>query len=154
VSPATSAADMTFELLLDPERAARLVEQHALDPALPSLSDVLEQTSAAVFATPAGDGYQRAIARAVQRSMVDRLMDLAADAGMPQVRAEASQRLRALRDLARTRSGSADAGERAHAALLADDLGRFLDRRWEPRERRQPLSPPPGSPIGDEDPPR
>ncbi|HEX8242510.1 MAG TPA: zinc-dependent metalloprotease, partial [Longimicrobium sp.] len=30
VSPAASAADMTFGLLLDPQRAARLVEQHAV----------------------------------------------------------------------------------------------------------------------------
>ena len=39
----------------------------------------------------------------------------------------------------------------AHELLLADDISRFLDRPWETRERRQPLAPPPGSPIGDGD---
>jgi hypothetical protein len=83
--------------------------------------------------------------------MVERLMDLAADAPMPQVRADAALRLRTLRDELRVRSPSVDGTEVAHRALLVDDITRFLDRPWEPRERREPLAPPPGSPIGDED---
>src|SRR5699024_1273815 len=49
VSPAAAAAGMTLSLLLDPERAARLVQQHALDPSLPGLLDVLERTRDAVL---------------------------------------------------------------------------------------------------------
>jgi hypothetical protein len=149
VSPAASAADMTFGLLFDPQRAARLVEQHALDPSLPDLDDVLARTVSAVFADAGPDPYRRELARAVQRSMVDRLMDLAAAAPMPQVRAEAAQRLRYLR--AELRAPALDPARQAHERLLIEDIGRFLDRPWEPRERREPLSPPPGSPIGDED---
>ncbi|HEX6746281.1 MAG TPA: zinc-dependent metalloprotease [Longimicrobium sp.] len=151
VSPAASAADMTFGLLLDPQRAARLVEQHALDPSLPGLREVLDRAAAAAFADAGEDAYRRELARAVQRSFVERLMDLAADAPMPQVRAEAAQRLRGLRDSFRARNFSADTPQRAHELLLADDIARFLDRPWETRERRQPLAPPPGSPIGDGD---
>jgi hypothetical protein len=150
VSPAASAADMTFALLFDPQRASRLVEQHALDPALPGLDEVLERTATAVFAPAAGDGYRRELARTVQRSMVERLMELAADAAMPQVRAEATLRLRALR--AQLRGATGDASTRAHAQLLADDLGRFLDRPWSAPERRPALAAPPGSPIGDDGP--
>jgi hypothetical protein len=150
VSPAASAADMTFGLLLDPQRAARLVEQHAMDPSLPGLREVLDRTTSAVFAEhDEDDGYRHEVRRAVQRSFVDRLMDLAADAPMPQVRAEAAQRLRGLRDHFRGPGVGADGEQRAAEALLADDITRFLDRPWEPRERRQPLTPPPGSPIGD-----
>ncbi|HEX9937566.1 MAG TPA: zinc-dependent metalloprotease [Longimicrobium sp.] len=148
LSPAATAANMTFEFLFHPQRAARLVEQHALDPSLPGLSEVLDRTAAAVFADAGADGYRRELARTVQRSLVERLMDLAADAPMPQVRAEAAERLRGLRASLPARV-TADRAEQAHHRLLADDIGRFLDRRWEPRERREPLAPPPGSPIGD-----
>jgi hypothetical protein len=151
VSPAASAANMTFQLLFDPQRAARLVEQHALDPSLPSLGQVLSTTATRVFAPRAADAYQQEIARAVQRSMVERLMDLAADAPMPQVRADAVLRLRTLRDQLRVRPAALDGMELAHRSLLVDDITRFLERPWEPRERREPLAPPPGSPIGDED---
>lgn len=150
VSPAVAAADTTFRLLFDPERGARLVEQHALDPKLPGLTDVLARTTATVFGAPAHDAYRRQLARTVQRSMTERLIDLAADAPMPQVRAEATAELRAVRARLRT-SRSRDAGDRAHARLLADDIGRFLDRPWVPAERRKPTAPPPGMPIGDDD---
>jgi len=151
VSPAASAADMTFGLLLDPQRAARLVEQHAVDPSLPGLREVLDRISAAIASEREEDPYRREVARAVQRSFAERLMDLAADAPMPQVRAEATQRLRGLRDYYRRTGFSGDADQRAHELLIADDIARFLDRPWEARERRQPLAPPPGSPIGDGD---
>lgn len=150
VSPAAAAANMTFALLFDPERAARLVEQHAVDPTLPDLAEVLNRTTSAVFADAGEDPYRRELARAVQRSMVERLMDLASAAPMPQVRAVAADRLRTLADALRARP--ADAADRAHYLLIADDVGRFLNRRWEPSERRDPLAPPPGSPIGDEEP--
>jgi hypothetical protein len=150
-SPAASAADMTFELLFNPERAARLVEQHALRPAFPDLDEVLARTAEAVFTAPARDPYRRELARTVQRSMVDRLMDLAANAPMPQVRAEVAYRLRAVRARLRP-AASAEGEERAHEQLLADDIARFLARPWQPSERRTPLAPPPGMPIGDEDP--
>jgi hypothetical protein len=43
VSPSVVAADHTLSQVLDPERAACLVEQKALDPSLPGLDDVLER---------------------------------------------------------------------------------------------------------------
>ena len=110
---------------------------------------VICDATSAVFASPGPDPYQRALARAVQRSMVERLMDLASTATMPQVRAEAAQRLRLLR--AQLPASASDPSRQAHERLLIDDIARFLDRPWEPRERREPLAPPPGSPIGDED---
>src|SRR5262245_55038439 len=42
ISPAAAAADMVLQLVLNPERAARLVQQHALDPAQPGLAEVLD----------------------------------------------------------------------------------------------------------------
>jgi Met-zincin len=150
IAPAEAASDMTFRLLFDPERAARLVQQHALDPGLPGLDDVLSRTSATVFGVTPHDAYQRQLARTVQRAMVERMMDLAADAPMAQVRAETTAQLRTL--AARLhRTHAPDAGDAAHARLLADDVTRFLARPWQRSERRDPPPAPPGMPIGDED---
>ena len=145
VSPAASAADITLSLLLDPERAARLVEQRALDPRLPGLDQVLDRTAEALWAFPAADPYRAEIRRTVQRVFVDRLMDLATNAQMPQVRALAAFKLQ---QVMRDAGGGGDAPEAAHRMALAADIRRFLERDWAPTERRTAPTPPPGAPIG------
>jgi hypothetical protein len=140
---------MVVSVLLDEERAARLVQQHALDPEQPGLDQVLSRLVAATFGATPADGYQAELGRAVQRIVVERLMDLAATAGMPQVRALAAYQL----DELRRRLGAAAAGqavaERAHRQLLTSDIRRFSERDWEQNTRvRRPVLPP-GSPIGD-----
>lgn len=150
VSPAASAADMTLSMVLHPERAARLVEQRALDPRLPGLEWVLERTEETVWGFPAGDPYRAELRRTVQRAYVDRLMALASEAEMPQVRAQAAFALSRLAER-RGAGGGFDTAEQAHRMALAADVRRFLERDWEPRERRDPVAPPPGAPIGSED---
>jgi hypothetical protein len=148
VSPAVVAADLTVSRLLDPERAARLVEQKALDPALPGLDDVLDRLLAATSRPATRSAYEAEIARAVERVVADRLMGLAAGARMPQVRALASQ---ALETLARS-AAAAPSSERpaaAHAALLAQDVRRFLERPPPPWAAPGVPSAPPGPPIGE-----
>ncbi len=149
VRPAATAADMVISLLLDEARAARLVQQHALDAALPGLDLVLGRLASATFGPVPADGYHAELGRAIQRVVVERLMDLAATAGMPQVRAVAALQL----DDLRQRLGAAAPGtavpERAHRQLLAGDIRRFAERGWERDGRpRRPVAPP-GSPIGD-----
>ncbi|HEX8691918.1 MAG TPA: zinc-dependent metalloprotease [Longimicrobium sp.] len=150
VSPAATAADMTLSLILQPERAARLVEQHALDPRLPGLEWTLDRVVASVVDRPAQTPYHAELNRAVERVLVERLMRLAEDAPMPQVRAVATLELRQLRDRMRA-EGATDTGERAHRQLVAADVTRWLERDWQPRDRRDPLTPPPGAPIGMDD---
>ena len=143
IAPAVVAAELTLSFLLDAERAARLVEQRALDPSLPGLTQVLDVLDGATFDAATANPYEQEIARAVQRVYVDSLMRLAATAEMPHARAIASQRLR-LRMI--------DAGKaqgQAHAELLADDIKRFLDRPSPPAQRMDTRQPPPGAPIGE-----
>jgi hypothetical protein len=146
ISPAVAAADLTVSLLLNAERAARLVEQSALDPALPSLDAVLGRLIATTFAAAPRDAYHAELARSVQRVVAERLMRLAESAPMPQVRAVAELRLESLR----TRLGqpAANAAARAHARLLAADIGRFLERDYAPEQRVPLPDAPPGQPIG------
>ena len=149
IRPAASAADMVSELLFDSQRAARLVQQSALDSRLPGLETVIDRTLSSVFGAVPGTAYHSEIERAVQRVVVERLMDLAAGSGSAQVRAIATLKLDELR---RRLGGSATSvtavPERAHRQLLAADLRRFLERDWSREGRPRLPVIPPGSPIG------
>lgn len=153
VAPAMSAADHTLSLLLHRERAARLATQPALQPDAPGLAEVLKAVVNAAFGPSPRDPYEAEVARAVRYVVADRLVALATEAELPQVRAvvlaELDQ-LRARLDLLRART-TASAGDRAQAAALAADLRRFLadpgeKTRWPARAPAMP----PGSPIGAE----
>jgi hypothetical protein len=147
VAPASSAADMSLSLLLDPQRAARLVQQKALDSSLPGLEDVLETTTRAVMGPRTSDTYEREIARAVQRVYANRLMSLAADAPMPQVRALANYEL--MRLVENESMGGSDTAQTAHRFALAADIARFLERPLEPISTPAAApGVPPGAPIG------
>jgi Met-zincin/Domain of unknown function (DUF5117) len=143
ITPAVVASELTLSFLLNSERAARLVEQRALDRSLPGLGEVLDAIDSATFGAAAANQYEQEIARAVQRVYVDSLMRLAATADMPQVRAVAAQRLR---------QRMADSGKtqgQAHIELLADDIRRFLERPSPPAQPLQTPQAPPGAPIGE-----
>jgi hypothetical protein len=148
VSPASVAADLTLSMLLHPERAARLVQQHALDASLPSLAAVLQRLVAATFEAEAADGYEAEVARAVEDAVVDHLIALAARAGLPQARAVTLAALADLRDRLTGLAAGAEAAEAAHAAMLERHIGSFLEQPLPPGEPPPRLQAPPGSPIG------
>jgi hypothetical protein len=143
IAPAAAAADMVIQLVLNPERAARLVQQHALDPAAPGLPEVLDSVLVAGRAR-SQDPYEAAVARAIERVTVERLMALAQGARSSEVRAIA---LMKLREFAGPPPQGAEA--RAHVLALADDIKRFLERPWDPQALPRPFTPPPGMPIGE-----
>jgi hypothetical protein len=148
ITPATAAAGLVVENLLEPARAARLVEQHALDQTLPGLEDVIDALFDAAFAARPRSTYEAEIARAVQRAVVDGLIELAGSAGMHQVRAVATLRLEGRVPDLRTAAGSSDQATAAHAGLLARDITRFLERPGPAVETREAPAAPPGAPIG------
>lgn len=150
VSPAVVAADVTVSNILQPVRAARLVEQHAIDSSLPSLEEMIDRLLARTFQAKPANGYEAEVNRAVQRVVTDRLMDLAGRAQMPQVRAVATSSLEQLNDRVATNAEKAGSGaDASHYKLLARDIKRFLGRPAETYERPASPSVPPGSPIGD-----
>jgi hypothetical protein len=149
VAPATAAATFTLEYLFDPARSARMVEQKALDPSLPGLMDAIERVREATFGAPTADGYEAAVKRAIEQVFVDRLVVLAGNAPMPQVRAEAQYELEQLAvDIARATDG-AEPADRAHYRLLTSEIGRFLDRPHAPVADPESPDLPPGDPISD-----
>jgi hypothetical protein len=148
LSPATVASDVTIGFVLQLDRAARMVAQHAVDPTLPGLEEVIDRLQKATFEAPVANAYESAIRRAEERVLVDRLTWLAAAAPNSQVRAIASLRLARLR----TRLGSAptrEESELAQNALLAADIKRFLERPGDTARMMPAPDAPPGAPIGD-----
>ena len=77
ISPATIAADVTIGFTLQLDRAARMVAQHAVDPALPGLEEVIDRLVKATFDAPAASPYEAEIRRAEERVLVDRVTWLA-----------------------------------------------------------------------------
>lgn len=151
VSPAATSADMTISLLLDPSRAARLVEQHVQFPSLPSLHAVLDRLIVTVFDRKGGTDYEQEIGRAIQQVLVTRLIGLAADADMPDVRAAAELALTLIRDRAVDAGKVGSDDERGHYLLIAGDIRRFQERPFRENTTRVAPQPPPGMPIGDQD---
>jgi hypothetical protein len=157
LTPAVTAADQVVSLLLAPDRAARLVEQKALDPTLPGLDDVIDALFNASFGATIRSPYEAEVKRVVERIVVDELMDLAGSSPMSQVRAIATFKLqRRGIDLGRVASAVAASGnggdenEIAQANLIVADINRFLTRPANPVATRFPAATaPPGAPIGE-----
>jgi len=148
ITPAMVASDLTISMLLENPRAARIVEQHAIDPSLPGLDDVIGMLVDATFKAATATPYEAEIARTTQRVLVENLMTLAAGSPMPQVRAIASHALKN-RMTAAAGSGAGLTGEpAAHASLIAGDIKRFLERPSVPATRTELPEAPPGAPIG------
>ncbi len=148
LSPATVASDVTIGFTLELDRSARMVAQHALDPALPGLDEVIDRFTRAIFDAPVANAYEAEVRRAEERVLVDRVMWLATGAPNGQVRAIASLKLSKL--AARLHSEvNASEPEQAQRMLLAADIKRFLDRPAEPARPMPAPDAPPGAPIGD-----
>ncbi len=154
ITPAVTLARGVVDNLLESERAARLVQQHALDGTLPGLDEVTAEMIDAVFGAPSGgvpasSAYEQEIRRAVERVVAEGLMELAANAEMPQVRAIATYRLDQLQRRLGTDSDRPTTQDQAHLSLLASDIGRFLERPATTFSQPSAPVPPPGEPIGD-----
>ena len=145
LAAATIAAGLTLDALLNPSRAARMIDFHAQNPANPDFKEVLDALIAATWKSPAPQTpYHRAIQRSVQSLTAQRLMDLAGNENAsPLVRAEATGALRSL-----SATLKATAGSDAHRRATQDDIERFLNRPETTRPATRPLPTPPGDPIG------
>jgi hypothetical protein len=148
IAAAVIAADFAVSGLLEPHRAARLIEFHARNNADPDFKEVVDALIGATWksGTPRNP-YHAEIARAVQSLTVSELMDLASEPSAgSQVRAVATE---ALRELAGWLKLPASAGiNAAHRSATREDIERFLARPDATRKQSTPLATPPGDPIG------
>lgn len=141
LSPPETAADMTLELLLHPERASRLVLQKSLKYNYLSLEEVLDDTIRETLRKSHKDRYVNEVQKNINYRVLYHFMNLAAHDGVhPQVNAIASQKLGEIKS---SLSGNSDAN--------AQEMVRRIDRFYEHPELFKIIpSPeiPDGSPIG------
>lgn len=152
LAPAEACAQHTLQFLFAPERAARLIEQHARTPASPGLEDVLEAIVAATWKARRDPGLGGEIGRVVDQVVLQDLIALSHNpTASAQTRAVASLTLQALATWAAATAGRAgDPAERAHLAYAAQQVA-DLQKQARPVDA-PPAEPPDGPPIGsDED---
>ncbi len=149
VAMAETAAELTSSLIFNPQRAARLMNQSALNPELFGLADVMEVVINETILGDAPTEYYGTIQRAVNLAVFRNAVQLAANENAsPDVKAVSNLAMMELRDsLASLITETNDPLWRAHYIYvhkLADD---YLAN---PAEFSSPPAPytPPGSPIG------
>jgi hypothetical protein len=142
LAAASAAADMAVQGLLQPERAARLVDFHRRDPKLPGFEEVLDALTKSSFTSTKEDPRRAELRRAVQWVVVRRMIGLSSDpAASAGVRSRVDGTLRLLRQRLD--------GKEAHGAFLAGEIQRYLERPLgDPARLPTPPEPPPGQPIG------
>ena len=116
------AADVTIGFMLQPDRAARMVAQYAVDQSLRA-SAIIDKLTKATFDRRPTATYEAEVRRAEERVLVDRVMWLAHIAPNAQVRAIASLKLQRAGTRLRAKPaetepiGAAHADRRRHQAL-------------------------------------
>ena len=149
LGPATSAAALTLEALLEPTRAARLVTGHALDQRNPSFDELLGSLLSASWLAARQDGQQAEIRRTVNMLVLTALLRLAAnDEAAPQVQALAADSVAQLDDWLAPRADSEiNPAWRAHYRLARQRIAQF-ERDPASVAALPNVTVPPGSPIG------
>jgi len=138
-------ADLVIRELLQAQRLSRLAEQHALDPGLPGITDVMDALLEVSWrADTPGDSYLAAIKAEVEWRLLRGLMALSADQSAGDVTRERGTA--ALISLANDLQSRVRRGD-AHASVVRHEILKFLDRQ-PAAEEAAPDPVPPGSPIG------
>ncbi len=147
LAAAESWVNAVLDLLFNPQRLSRIVEQNARGKSALTLPEVFD----AVLKTGQIDArqspYEQELARMVERQGLEHLFRVAANPeAQQQVCAEALGRIRELQAEA-TRRASADPGQQAQRAYLLFHIESFL-RNSKEYQAPKPARIPDGSPIG------
>ncbi|HSI69620.1 MAG TPA: zinc-dependent metalloprotease, partial [Gillisia sp.] len=142
---AATASDMTLSLLLHPERAARLIQQKAVEEDQVGLSEVLDELLVATIKSEQRDPYLQEVQNSINHNVLQHLMNLAVHKdAIPQVKAIANHTLLELEDWLRKNRKKNPVMHRQ----FMEDISHF---RKDPSELKAlPVAPqiPDGSPIG------
>ncbi|MGI8889304.1 MAG: zinc-dependent metalloprotease [Chthoniobacterales bacterium] len=139
-----------LDLLLNPERLARVVSQNAKAGQALSVNEVFDTILQTAERTASQSGAQKEIARALEKNFLTHLLQLALNRETePQVTAYAQQRISDLDSKWKARASN-DPAEKAQNAWLLSQIERF---RRDPKalELTKPPRLPDGSPIGSDE---
>jgi len=149
LAPAEAAAQHTLQFLFNPERAARLVEFHALDKANPSLEEVFDAVLEATWKSQHGRGYAGEIDSVVDDVALCDLMALGANEhASDEVRAIAALKLHELKGWLDSPAGGLQViYSSAHIFFASRQIEQF-EKDPKRLDLTPPAGPPDGPPIG------
>jgi len=149
---ARTLAQMVVDLVLNRDRAGRLIALGTRGTNPLTLSETIDQLATATVQKPEpADRKTAALLRVTQRALIDRLILLAADKeAAPDVRAIADYKLRSYQTLARQRALTGSVEHRAHWTALGADVTYWFTEHQIPATTAA-LRPPPGDPFGDDE---
>ena len=146
MAPVEAAANITLSLLLHPQRAHRLMEQHARNPKVDGFAEVVEKLMNVTWKALRKNGLEVLTQQVVESIVMNRLMALAVgESSSSLVRAQAFLELEKLRTYAKTLTGT----RLAQGSFTVRQIDRFIaDPKQVPINF---VEPPPGQPIGCEE---
>ncbi|NGP87304.1 zinc-dependent metalloprotease [Aliifodinibius halophilus] len=147
---AETAASMSAELLLNTNRAARLVDLEARNADNLGLGDMLDKLIKNTWQKKVGKGYEGALQNTINHVVLYEMIKLAShENASTQVKAITNLKLEALREWMKVKAEKGEAGAQRKASLLYGyrTLKQFKEK-GDSFMPASPLSPPPGSPIG------
>ncbi|MGB0839355.1 MAG: zinc-dependent metalloprotease, partial [Chitinophagales bacterium] len=149
ITIAESSANKVIALLLHPQRAARLVEQHSRNVKYDGLNDMVNNLVDNTWKKNQTDAYKAEISRAVERLVLQHLMHLAANKNASgQARAVALLHINELEQWLKGQvNRTGDVAYKAHYTFALDQIHQYKNnpKAWNPTP---PADLPDGSPIG------
>lgn len=148
LAAAETAADMTFSMLLNPQRVSRLIEYNGRNEGQPSLELLMKKLLNATWYQKPKKGYLGEIQHVVNLNLLNHLMQLAAGSEVnPQANALAYHSLVTLKSRLQSKSPNPDLGVQANRTYAIRLIQRFEDAP-EDFEATSVPEIPAGSPIG------
>ncbi len=150
LSPALSLSDHVFGMILHPQRANRLLEQHSRFPNQPGFSYVVSELINMTWKSSRSEGYHREIQRAIEIQLLLKLFELAnSNEAQHQVRALTVKHIKALDTYLVKAIKKIDKDEEAHYEYAQILIKTFFKN---PEKFKQSNAPnlPDGSPIGND----
>jgi len=148
LSAAESAASNTLTFMLNPQRAARLVEYHSRDNTQPGLESVLNKLIARTWKTAQQAGYKGEVQRLVNNLTLKQILELAADTKAPEnVRGITLLQISELKAWMNKTMPTAGNEQKANLLFGLSQIKEFENNpdKFKPAET---LNMPDGSPIG------
>ncbi len=151
MAAAESAAGTTLEFMLNPERAARLVEYQARDNTQPGLIPVLDKLVAQTWKAPQQTGYKGELQNLVNSLVVKQLLTLAANSQAPEsVRGIALMEIDGLKKWMHGIVNTATGNQKANLLFGLLQIDEF-EKNPDMFKSEPSLVMPDGSPIGSDD---
>jgi len=147
LAAAENITDLSVGLILNPARAARLVNHHALNQELPGLEEVIETLISATFKNQPNMPYEQEAQRVVNVVVLNRLLALAADTRTaPQSKAIALLKIEELDDWLKTQKPE-EYAQKAHYFLCRQKIKQF-EKNPDSYKITPAIKIPNGAPIG------